>query len=262
MFHIEGANSMYVMAVGQYLLRENLVKGKKWYSLTADYAFGHDLLRVAKKFMEANGGSLPTSSSPPTPPTSAPIPGNPAGAARSRGVEPRRQSDHHFLKQYTEYGLQFPVAGFGFDTVVAWGAGKGNFSGIWPLVWHHLVDTPSSKKYVEAFQKKYGKLPDNQSWGDYNSLKIVAQSMNDMKSADPQKLAEHLRKGAKFDVMKAREVYFRPYDNQMVMEMYAVRAKEPAKMKDHIYDALGAVPGPSEDMEIIAPPKDGTCKIG
>ncbi|HEX2724699.1 MAG TPA: ABC transporter substrate-binding protein, partial [Beijerinckiaceae bacterium] len=33
MFHIEGANSMYVMAVGQYLLRENLVKGKKWYTL-------------------------------------------------------------------------------------------------------------------------------------------------------------------------------------------------------------------------------------
>jgi len=58
MFHIEGANSMYVMAVGQYLLRENMVKGKKWYSLTADYAFGHDLLRVAKKFMEANGGQF------------------------------------------------------------------------------------------------------------------------------------------------------------------------------------------------------------
>ena len=151
----------------------------------------------------------------------------------------------NFLKQYAEYGLQFPVAGFGFDTVVAWGAGKGNFSGIWPLVWHHLVDTPSSKKYVDAFQKRYGKLPDNQSWGDYNSLKIVAQSMNEMKSADPQKLAEHLRKGAKFDVMKAREAYFRPYDNQMVMEMYAVRAKEPAKMKDQwdIYDALGTVPG-------------------
>ena len=145
-----------------------------------------------------------------------------------------------------------------------WGAGKGNFSGIWPLVWHHLVDTPSSKKYVDTFQKKYGKLPDNQSWGDYNSLKIVAQSMAEAKSADPQKLAEHLRKGAKFDVMKAREAYFRPYDNQMVMEMYAVRAKEPARMKDQwdIYDALGTVPGPSEDMEIIAPPKDGTCKIG
>jgi branched-chain amino acid transport system substrate-binding protein len=170
----------------------------------------------------------------------------------------------NFLKQYSEYGLTFPVAGFGFDTVVAWAAGKGNFSGIWPLVWHHLVDTPNSKKYVAAFQKKYGKLPENQSWGDYNSLKIVAQAMNDIKSTDPQKLAEHLRTGAKFDIMKAREGYFRAYDNQMVMEMYAVRAKDPAKMKDQwdIYDALGTVPAPSEDLEIIAPPKDGSCKIG
>src|SRR3982750_4565287 len=58
MFHIEAANSMYVQAVGQYLLKENMVKGKKWYSLTADYAFGHDLLKVAKKFMEGNGGQF------------------------------------------------------------------------------------------------------------------------------------------------------------------------------------------------------------
>jgi len=50
----------------------------------------------------------------------------------------------------------------------------------------------------------------------------------------------------------------------MVMEMYAVRAKDPSKMKDQwdIYDALGAVPGPNEDLETIAPPKDGSCKIG
>ena len=48
----------------------------------------------------------------------------------------------NFLKQYSEFGLDFPVAGFGFDTAVAWGAGKGNFFGTWPLVWHHLIDTP------------------------------------------------------------------------------------------------------------------------
>jgi branched-chain amino acid transport system substrate-binding protein len=46
--------------------------------------------------------------------------------------------------------------------------------------------------------------------------------------------------------------------------MYAVRAKEPAKMKDQwdIYEALATVPGRNEDLEIIAPPKDGSCKIG
>src|SRR5256885_3535250 len=191
MFHIEGANSMYVMAVGQYLLRENLVRGKKWYSLTADYAFGHDLLRVARKFMEANGGQFADDELVPTEASDfSPY------LLKIRQARPDLVVSNlagtqitNFVKQYAEYGLQFPIVGFAFDTVVAWGAGKGNFSGIWPLVWHHLVDTASSRKYVDAFQKRYGKPPDNQSWGDYNSLKIVDQSMNAMKSAEPQQLA-------------------------------------------------------------------------
>lgn len=265
MFHIEGANSMYVQAVGQYLLREKMVTGKKWYSLTADYAFGHDLLRVAKSFMQKNGGQFAADELVPTDVTDfSPY------LLKIRQTNPDLVVSNlagnqitNFLKQYAEFGLKFPVAGFGFDTAVAWGAGKGNFAGIWPLVWHHLVDTPSSKAYVASFTKKYGKLPENQSWGDYNSLKIVARSMAETKSADPIKLAGHLRKGAKFDVMKGRPAYFRSYDNQMVMEMYAVRAKDPAKMKDQwdIYDPLGAVPGPNEDLEIIAPPKDNACKM-
>ena len=34
MFHVEAQNSMYVKAVGRGLLRDNMVKGKRWYSLT------------------------------------------------------------------------------------------------------------------------------------------------------------------------------------------------------------------------------------
>lgn len=265
MFHIEAANSMMVTAVGTYLKTENMIKGKKWYSLTADYAFGHDLFRVAKKFVTENGGEFIGEELVPTDATDfSPY------LLKIRQAQPDIVASNlagnqitNFIKQYAEYGLQFPITGFGFDTAVAWGAGKGNFSGIWPLIWHHMVDTPSSKKFVEAFTKKYGKPPENQCWGDYNSLKIVAQSFNEMKAADPQKLAEHLRKGAKFDILKGREGYFRAYDNQMVQEMYAVRAKDSDKMKDQwdIYDPLGSVPGPNEDLEALAPSKDGTCKM-
>ena len=265
MFHIEAANSMMVTAVGTYLKNENMIKGKKWYSLTADYAFGHDLFKVAKKFVTENGGQFIGEELVPTDATDfSPY------LLKIRQAQPDIVASNlagnqitNFIKQYAEYGLPFPITGFGFDTAVAWGAGKGNFSGIWPLIWHHMVDTPSSKKFVDAFTKKYGKPPENQSWGDYNSLKIVAQSFTEMKSADPQMLAEHLRKGAKFDVLKGREGYFRAYDNQMVQEMYAVRAKDTGKMKDQwdIYDPLGSVPGPSEDLEALAPPKDGTCKM-
>jgi branched-chain amino acid transport system substrate-binding protein len=265
MFHIEAANSMMVLAVGNYLKSENMIKGKKWYSLTADYAFGHDLFRVAKKFVTENGGEFVGEELVPTDATDFSPYLLKIRQARPDVVASNLAGNQitNFIKQYAEYGLQFPITGFGFDTAVAWGAGKGNFSGIWPLIWHHLVDSPSSKKYVEAFTKKYGKPPENQSWGDYNSLKIVAQSFSELKSADPQKLAEHLRKGAKFDILKSREGYFRAYDNQMVQEMYAVRAKDADKMKDQwdIYDPLGSVPGPGEDLEALAPPKDGACKI-
>ena len=264
-FHIEAANSMMVLAVGNYLKSENMIKGKKWYSLTADYAFGHDLFRVAKKFVTENGGEFVGEELVPTDATDFSPYLLKIRQARPDIVASNLAGNQitNFIKQYAEYGLQFPITGFGFDTAVAWGAGKGNFSGIWPLVWHHLVDSPSSKNYVSAFTKKYGKPPENQSWGDYNSLKIVAQSFAELKSTDPQKLAEHLRKGAKFDILKSREGYFRAYDNQMVQEMYAVRAKDANKMKDQwdIYDPLGSVPGSSDSLEVLAPPQDGACKM-
>lgn len=265
MFHIEAANSMMVTTVGTYLKKQNMIAGKKWYMLTADYAFGHDLLKVAKKFVTANGGQLIGDDLVPTDATDfSPY------LLKIRQAKPDIVASNlagnqitNFIKQYAEYGLSMPITGFGFDTIVAWGAGHGNFAGIWPLIWHHLVDNPSSKKYVEAFTKKYGKPPENQSWGDYNSLKLVAQSFAELKSTDPVKLQEHLRKGAKFDILKGREGYFRPYDNQMIQEMYAVQAKDPSKMKDKwdIYVPLGTVPGPDEDLEILAPEKDGACKM-
>ena len=141
---------------GNYLLRDNLVKGKKWYTLTADYAFGHDLARVASGFLGKHGGELAGDELVPTDATDFSPYLLKIRQARPDVVASNLAGNQitNFLKQYAEYGLQFPVAGFGFDTVVAWGAGKGNFSGIWPLVWHHLVDTPSSKKYVDAFRSK------------------------------------------------------------------------------------------------------------
>ncbi len=120
----------------------------------------------------------------------------------------------NFLKQYSEFGLQFPVAGFGFDTALAWAAGKENFIGTWPVVWHHLIDTPNTKKFVAAFTAKYRKPPENQAWGDYLAVKIFAQTMNELKSTDSMKMIEHWEKGAKFDVMKTREGYFRARDHQ------------------------------------------------
>ena len=186
MFHVELQNSMYVKSVGRSFLKDGLVKGKKWYSLTADYAFGHDLLRVAKRFMEANGGQFAGDDLVPTDATDFS-----SYLLKIRSATPdlvvlnlAGNQITNFLKQYAEFGLTFPVGGFGFDTALAWAAGKGNFVGTWPVVWHHLIDTPGSKAFVAAFTKKYGKPPENQAWGDYIATKIVAQTVNELKSIE------------------------------------------------------------------------------
>jgi branched-chain amino acid transport system substrate-binding protein len=251
---------MYVKTVGRALLAQDLVKGKKWFSLTADYAFGHDLLRVAKRFMEANGGQFAADKLVPTDATDFS-----ALLLEIRTAKPDLVVSNlaglqitNFLKQYSEFGLDFPVAGFGFDTAVAWGAGKGNFFGTWPLVWHHLIDTPGSKTFVAAFTKKYNKPPENQAWGDYIAMKILAQSMNETKSTEAAKLVEHWEKGAKFDLLKTRPGYFRAWDHQLMHEMYAVEALKASELKNQwdIYRPSPPIPGPNEELETIAPTRE------
>ncbi|HZQ61686.1 MAG TPA: ABC transporter substrate-binding protein [Casimicrobiaceae bacterium] len=266
MFHIESQNSMYVKTCGRSLLAQGLVKGKRWFSLTADYAFGHDLLRVAKRFMSANGGDFAADKLVPTDATDFS-----ALLLEIRNAKPDLVISNlagnqitSFLKQYTEFGLNFPVAGFGFDTAVAWAAGKGNFLGTWPLVWHHLIDTPASKKFVADFTRRYNRPPENQAWGDYNAMKLVAQAMAETKSIDSTKLVEHFEKGAKFGLMKTREGYFRKSDHQMMHEMYTVQALPVAQIKNpyDIFTSSPPVPGPNEPLEIIATTaEENECKM-
>jgi branched-chain amino acid transport system substrate-binding protein len=266
MFHVEAQNSMYVKAVGRGLLRDNLVKGKRWYSLTADYAFGHDLLRVAKRFMESNGGQFAADELVATNATDFS-----AYLLKIREAKPDLVVSNlagnqitNFIKQYTELGLPFPVVGFGYDTAVAWGAGKGNFLGTWPLLWHHLLETPGSKAFVAEFRKRYNKPPENQAWGDYQTLKIMARAMNEAKSIDPVKIVEYFESGAKFDIGKAREGYFRKADHQMMQEMYTITALPPAEIKNDydIFKVGATVPDANEPLEVIAAtPEENTCKM-
>ena len=260
MFHTEAANTMYVNACGHALLRDGMVKGKKWYSLTADYAFGHDLLRVSKRFMNANGGEFAADEL-----VATDITDFSAYLLKIRNASPDLVVSNLagnqitiFMKQYIEFGLPFPVAGFGFDTALAWGAGKGNVIGTWPLVWSHEVKTASAQRFTNAFTKKYGRPPDNQAWGDYLSTKHLAQAMNELKTTDSTKIAEYLEKGAKFDLLKTREGYYRGWDHQLMQEMYTIRFKPAAEVKDRwdLFTVSAPVPEAKQSLEIIAPTRE------
>lgn len=265
-FHVDIPVTVMVNAVGQALVRDNMVKGKKIYSLTADYLFGHDLSKAAKNFFAANGGSQIGDELVATDVTDfSPY------LLKIRQAKPDLIATNlagnqvtNFVKQYAEFGLPFPVVGFNLNTADAWAAGEGNLGGIWPTVWHHDLQTPGSKAFVANFTKKYGKVPENHAWIEYVSLKILAQAMNEAKSIDSEKLIAYFETQAQFDVLKGRKAYFRSWDHQMMQEAYpfTVKAKGQAKDKWDFLKFGDAVPAANQPLELLAPTKaESTCKM-
>lgn len=265
-FHTDIPVTVMVNGAGQALLRDHMVKGKRIFTLTADYLFGHDLAKAARKFYDANGAQVIGDELVPTDVTDfSPY------LLKIRQAKPDVVSTNlagnqvtNFVKQYAEFGLPYPMVGFNLNTADAWAAGEGNLGGIWPTVWHHDLDTPASKAFTAAFIKRYGKPPENHAWVEYVSVKILAQAMNATHSTDTDKLIAYLESGAQFDLLKARKGYFRAWDHQMMQEAYPFTVKAKGQAKDK-YDFLkfgDAVPAPNQPLELLAPTKaDNTCKM-
>lgn len=259
-FHVDIPVTVMVNAVGQALVRDNKVKGKTFYMLSADYLFGHDLLRAAKRFIDANGGKVIGDELVATDLTDF------SGyMLKIRRAKPDVVCSNlagnqvtNLVKQYAEFSLPFPLIGFNLNTADAWAAGEGNLGGIWPTVWHHDVNTPGSKAFVAAFTQKHGRPPENHAWISYVSLKMMAQAMNETKSTDSEQLIAYFEKQTEFDILKSRKAYFRSWDHQLMQEAYPFTVKPKGKAKDK-WDFLqlgAAVPAANQSLEVLAPTKE------
>jgi branched-chain amino acid transport system substrate-binding protein len=265
-FHTDIPNTVMVNAVGNALLRDNMVKDKKFFTLTADYIFGHDLLDAAKRFFNANQANLIGDELIATDVTDfSPY------LLKIRQAKPDVVCSNlagnqvtTLIKQYAEFGLSYPIVGFNLNTADAWAAGEGNLAGIWPTVWYHTLELPASKTFVANFIKKNGKPPENHAWIEYIALKMITQAMNETKSTDTDKLIDYLEKETQFDILKARKAYFRSWDHQLIQEAYTFSPKPKGEAKDK-WDLItlgAAVPGPNEPLEVINPTKaQNACSL-
>jgi len=259
-FHVDIPSTVMVNAVGKALVRDNMMKDKKFYTLTADYIFGHDLARAAKNFFDGNGGKLIGDELVATDVTDfSPY------LLKIRQAKPDIVCSNlagnqvtNLIKQYAEFGLPYPIVGFNLNTADAWAAGEGNLAGTWPTVWYHTLDVPSSKTFVANFINKNGKPPENHAWIEYISFKIIAQAINEIKSTDTEKLIAYFEKQTEFDILKGRKGYFRSWDHQLIQEGYpfTVRAKGQAKDKWDFLALGAAIPNANEPLEVINPTKE------
>ena len=265
MFHLEACNTMYVRTVGQALLRDGMVKGKKWMAFTADYAFGHDLFKQTKKFMDEHGGVFISNDNLPTDATEFS-----ASLLKIRQQKPdivisnlAGNQTTNFTKQYNEFNIDIPFAGADMNMTSIWGAGKSGFSGIWPIIWTHQVQAASAKDFVAKFQKRWNRLPENQAVNDYLAIKILAEAMEKTKSVGSEKVIAYLESDVKFDVLRDRPGYFRPWDHQLMYEMYIVTPNTDKDAgKFDFMTSSTPVPGAGDSLETLAPTQqENMCKF-
>lgn len=266
MFHVEANSTMYTRTVVDWLNEKGLVKGKRWYALTADYAFGHDLFRVSSKYLGEDGAInvgnelVPTNTQDWSP-----------YILKIRAAKPDFVYSclagidlTNFLKQYNEFNLPFPVTGGANDTALFWLAGIDSCSGIWQTTWCHAIDTPGSQAFTRRFQARFGHPPENQAWQDYTAARVILQAIAETGSTQSAKLIEYLEKGAQFDVLKPRKAQFNPRDHQLMQEMFVVKVKDRTQMRDQwdFFEVLRASPAPNQPLNALQPAAaENACKM-
>lgn len=265
-FSTEGCNTQYVSAIGNWLIKERKVS--RWYFLTSDYAFGHDLLRVARNLLVANKGTEVGSDLAPTGTTDFSQYITKMKAAKPDLIFHNLAGADvtNFLKQYAESGMTIEVAGGVIDSAFAWPVGE-SLRGHFPIIWWHELNNPASRAWAARYIKRWGRPPDNQAYGDYVAVHAIAQAIVKARSTDSAKLVQalegHTLTGA-MDGLKGRPMTFRAWDHQLLQPMFVVAARDKAKWKDKwdIFEIIGEVPAHNASLENIAIPKaESQCQL-
>ena len=172
--------------------------GKKWYFLTASYAFGQDINHSFHDLLAKAGGTAVGNDEVPlnTPDYSSFIlkireakpdlvlGGVPAGDLST------------FLKQWNEMGMKgkIPVAEIAIGDTDIWSVGTQAATGIYTSLWWYKNpnNPPAEQKMAADFQKKYGKPAADKAWMGWVTANSLFDSIEAAKSTDPNAIVEAL----------------------------------------------------------------------
>jgi branched-chain amino acid transport system substrate-binding protein len=226
--------------------------GKKIVYLTADYAYGHEMVRGFERAGKALGAT-----------TLADI-RHPLGAADYSAFLPRIQALKpdvlvmcnfgrdlvNSVKQATDFGLKSstriitPV--LVFTARVAGGAEA--FEGVvggTSYYWGMEDQIPSAKAFNDKFRRAHnGAVPSDYGAMGYSGIRCVLQGVLDAKSTESLKVSEAMRR-MKYNWYKGDQ-FFRACDHQSVQSVVIVESKSKGmKDKNDVFNVVNIEP-PSE----------------
>jgi branched-chain amino acid transport system substrate-binding protein len=251
---------MMATAVGLWAA-ENL--GKKWYTITADYAWGHDLLEHFTHALESSGGELLGNDM-----VALGTSDFSAYILKAMSTNPEvlvllnaGKDTVNATKQAMEFGLKKKAkivhALLFIENIKA--TGPEVFADDYVTgAWYWKSDNPGSKEFVGKWQKAFNKPPNWMNAATYSCVTQYLAAVKRAGSKDPKAVAKALE-GHTFRDLLANPGYIRPQDHMQVGNAYILRAKRPEEIKEQwdYFDIVGVVPPEKAYMD---PTKTG-CKM-
>jgi branched-chain amino acid transport system substrate-binding protein len=244
-----------------------LSKGKKWYFLTAAYAFGQDIAKSFKEILTKAGGTIAGDDSVPlnTPDYSSFIlkirqakpdmvlGGVPAGDLST------------FLKQWNDMGMKgsVPVCEIAIGDTDIWSVGPDAATGLYTSLWWYgnPNNSPDEQAFAAAYQKKYGKPAADKAWMGWITTKSLLESIDAANSVAPDAIItalESWRSGT-----AENPYYYRKADHQMLLKNLVVEVKPKITDKWDYFNVVGSVPQKTADLDqVFGVPAANGCTMG
>ena len=238
-------------AMAPYLLQ----RGKKWYFLTANYAFGQDIANSFRELLKAAGGTEVGSDQTPLGTTDYSSFVLKIRQARPDVVIAGVPGDDlsNFLKQYAEIGLKgrIPVACpiIGDSDIEAVGAAAA--TGIYGKPWDRQdpLNSPAEKAFAAAFQSRYSKPANDKAFLGWISMTMLLGGIEAAKSTEPAKVVTALE-AFRISSM-AIPAYFRTWDHQLLHRWLVVGVKDKVTDPRDFFDILESVPKTADGLDAL-----------
>lgn len=236
----------------------------KWFHITADYTWGHSVYNNLVEVLEPKGAKTLANVLVPLGTTDF---SSQLGQARAAKPDVLVITEFgrdmvNAVNQAAQFGLTkstkllVPLA----DEYMAKGVGD-NFDGVVttaPFYWKYHADKfPGAKKFVAAFQKKYGTPPSNGAECAYTNVYLYKSAVERAGSIAPDKVIAKLE-GYKFQATKEPGEYYRAFDHQGINSCLVLEGK--ANRGENGFDYATVLE--SHEGESVSIPQAGSkCKI-
>jgi branched-chain amino acid transport system substrate-binding protein len=255
-----------VLVQSRMLAPYALSLGKRWYFITASYAFGQDILKSSRELLKQAGG------------TEVGVDEVPLNTADfSSFILKIRQAKPDvvlgglsagdlstFLKQWNELGMKgkIPFCEIAIGDTDIWSVGPKAATGIFTSLWWYKNpdNPPDEKAFAEAYQKKFGKPAADKAWMGWITARSVFESIENAKSTEAMPIIEALEN---WKVDSGGVSYrYRKWDHQMLLRNLVVEVKDKITDQWDYFDVKAALPKDAADLDkVFGTPEEVGCKM-